>query len=128
MEAAMAALLAMREAALAPGPVGAGVARSVTSIASALAQRDTEAICGSSSSGGAGGAANGGSPGLANGHAVAVRRGAPSTPTVLPLAELMKPPRIVLVALAVNSAGLALLLTAPPLTVPSTRASRVASS
>lgn len=42
----MSALLALRDAALAPGPAGAGVARCVASIASALAQRDTAAVCG----------------------------------------------------------------------------------
>jgi len=42
----MSALLALRDAALAPGAAGAGVARCVASIASALAQRDTAAVCG----------------------------------------------------------------------------------
>lgn len=83
VEAAMAALLGMRDAALAQGPVGAGVARSVASIASALAQRDTEAVCGSGCGDGAA-AANGNGAGLSNGHG-----GAAANPSVLPLAELM---------------------------------------
>jgi hypothetical protein len=91
----MAALLGMREAALAAGPAGAGVARSVASIASALAQRDTEVVCGTSSSCSAStaAAANGSPAGLANGHAAAaaaaVAAGAPANPSVLPLAGLM---------------------------------------
>lgn len=83
VEAAMAALLGMRDAALAPGLVGAGVARSVASIASALAQRDTEAVCGSGC-GASAAAANGNGAGLSNGHG-----GAAANPSVLPLAELM---------------------------------------
>lgn len=88
VEAAMVALLGMREAAMAPGPVGAGVARSVASIASALAQRDTEAICGISSGCGSPTTANGNSTGMANGHAAAAPGGAANS-SVLPLAELM---------------------------------------
>lgn len=76
VDAAMGALLGLRDAALTPGPAGAGVARSVAAIASALAQRDTEAICGCSSSSSGGAAANG--SGLANGSlAAAAAAGGP---------------------------------------------------
>jgi hypothetical protein len=68
--------------------VGAGVARSVASIASGLAQRDTEAICGIGSGCASPGTANGNSTGMANGHAAAMASGA-ANPSVLPLAELM---------------------------------------
>ncbi|KAF6233353.1 hypothetical protein COO60DRAFT_1653821 [Scenedesmus sp. NREL 46B-D3] len=43
VDAAMAALLSLRDVALTPGPAGAGVARCVASVASALAQRDVNA-------------------------------------------------------------------------------------
>lgn len=86
VEAAMAALLGMRDAALAHGPVGAGVACSVASIASALAQRDTVTVCGTRSS--CASPANGSGVGLANGHSAAAA-GVPTNAQVLPLAELM---------------------------------------
>ncbi|KAF6265368.1 hypothetical protein COO60DRAFT_1689898 [Scenedesmus sp. NREL 46B-D3] len=52
VDAAMAALLSLRDVALTPGPAGAGVARCVASVASALAQRDVNAVCGSGSAAG----------------------------------------------------------------------------
>lgn len=88
VEAAMVALLGMRDAAMAPGPVGAGVARSVASIASALAQRDPDVVCGNSSSCSSSATANGSSTGLANGHGAAAAV-APANASVLPLAELL---------------------------------------
>lgn len=81
VEAAMGALLALRDVALAPGPAGAGVARSVASIASALAQRDPEAVCGKAETGAATTAVGGAT---SNGAAAVV-----SGQHVLPLAELM---------------------------------------
>lgn len=92
LEAAMGALLGMRDAALAPGPVGAGAARSVASIASALAQRDVDTVCGCNSSGRSTiAAANGNGLPLTNGHAAAVAPGAggAASANVLLLAELM---------------------------------------
>lgn len=91
VEAAMVALLGMRDAALSSGPSGAGVARSVASIASALAQRDTEAICGISSSVSNGLAtSNGSSAAASNGHAaVAGSCASSASANVLALAELM---------------------------------------
>lgn len=83
VEAAMAALLGLRDAALAPGPAGAGVARCVAAIASALAQRDTEAVC-SAGPGAAPPASNGAA---SNGSAAAAVPA--SGQHVLPLAELM---------------------------------------
>lgn len=88
VDAAMSALLGLREAALAPGPTGAGVARTVASIASALAQRDTEAVCGVRGDIIDNGAPANGS-GLSNGHAAVLMSAGPASPHVLPLAELM---------------------------------------
>jgi len=90
VEAAMAALLGMRDVALSPGPSGARVARSVASIASALAQRDTEAICGISSSVSNGLAtSNGSSAAASNGHAAVAGCASSASANVLALAELM---------------------------------------
>lgn len=80
VEAAMGALLALRDIALTPGPQGSGVARCVASVASALAQRDTEAVCGNAAAGVP--AANGT---VSHGTAAVAVGGQ----HVLPLAELM---------------------------------------
>eukprot|EP00878_Enallax_costatus_P030732 GHUV01033512.1.p1 GENE.GHUV01033512.1~~GHUV01033512.1.p1 ORF type:complete len:442 (+),score=127.05 GHUV01033512.1:219-1544(+) len=80
VEAAMGALLALRDLALTPGAQGTGVARCAASIASALAQRDTEAVCGNAAAPVP--AANGA---ISNGTAAV----AVSGQHVLPLAELM---------------------------------------
>jgi hypothetical protein len=83
VDAAMAALLSLRDVALTPGPAGAGVARCVASIASALAQRDTSLVCGLSTSSSTSGI-------TANGTASSNGGVAPSgSQHVLPLAELM---------------------------------------
>ncbi|KAF8069517.1 IPO13 [Scenedesmus sp. PABB004] len=84
LEAAMGALLALRDAALRPGPAGAGVARAVAAVASALAQRDAEVVCGR-----AGGGSGGGGGGTANGCGGAAAAHGGGGAHVLPLAELM---------------------------------------
>lgn len=80
IEAAMGALLALRDPALAPGSAGAGVARSVAAIASALAQRNPEVVCGAAAV-----TAGAGTSSTANG----VNGTAVGGQHVLPLAELM---------------------------------------
>ncbi|WIA30246.1 hypothetical protein OEZ86_000336 [Tetradesmus obliquus] len=79
VDAAVAALLSLRDVALTPGPAGAGVARCVASIASALAQRDTSLVCG-----GAAAAATANGTSSSNGGAAPA-----ASPNVLPLAELL---------------------------------------
>jgi hypothetical protein len=81
VDAAMAALLSLRDVALTPGPAGAGVARCVASIASALAQRDTIIVCGGGSAAAA----------TANGTSATSNGGAAPAGSqhVLLLAELM---------------------------------------
>ncbi|GBF98210.1 hypothetical protein Rsub_10710 [Raphidocelis subcapitata] len=48
LEAAAAALLSLRDAALAPGEAGAAAARGAAAVAGALAERDAELVCGAS--------------------------------------------------------------------------------
>ncbi|WIA10180.1 hypothetical protein OEZ85_010384 [Tetradesmus obliquus] len=79
VDAAVAALLSLRDVALTPGPAGAGVARCVASIASALAQRDTSLVCG-----GAAAAATANGTSSSNGGAAPA-----ASLNVLPLAELL---------------------------------------